>query len=287
MVVIPGPVDFLIGSPATEANREGGPKGKGEMQQRTRIGRSFALAAKEVTVGQFLHFRKDHLYDEQFSPAADYPVNQVTWYETAAYCNWLSQQERIPEQQWCYVPAPGNRYEQGMKLAPDYLHRTGYRLPTEAEWEYACRAGAFTSRYYGETEDLLDRYAWYTKNSRDRRMLPCGSLKPNDLGLFDMLGNALEWCQEQGPIYYDELPTVAESAVSDRHNRVLRSSSLIDPASNVRSAYRRGNVPWARLKGVGFRPAKTMGSHAEERIGTEPAHLHQALQVRPLAPRRL
>ena len=74
----------------------------------------------------------------------------------------------------------------------DALRRTGYRLPTEAEWEYACRAGAGTSRYYGVEVDLLGRYAWYMATSQDHAW-PCGSLLPNDLGLFDMLGNVYEW----------------------------------------------------------------------------------------------
>ena len=78
---------------------------------------------------------------------------------------------------------------------------TGYRLPTEAEMEYATRAGAMTSRYFGETEDLLPKYAWYTKNSQEKTW-PVGSLKPNDLGLFDVQGNVYTWCQERYKGYY-------------------------------------------------------------------------------------
>ena len=88
-----------------------------------------------------------------------------------------------------------------MKTVPDFLDRSGYRLPTEAEWEYACRSGAVTSRYYGGSVELLGQYAWYNQNSKDRAW-PCGLVKPNDLGLFDMLGNVYEWCQEQ----YEAIP---------------------------------------------------------------------------------
>ena len=112
------------------------------------------------------------------------------------YCNWLSEQEGLPKDQWCYLPNEAGAYAEGMTIPADVLERTGYRLPTEAEWEYACRAGAVTSRYYGHSIDLLDAYAWYQANSKEHAWT-CGSLLPNDLGLFDMLGNVFEWCQDQ------------------------------------------------------------------------------------------
>jgi formylglycine-generating enzyme required for sulfatase activity len=272
MVVIPGPVEFLMGSPPTEASREGGPEGKLEQLHKKRIGRSFAIAAREVTVEQVLRFRKGHNYSKEYSPTLGCPVNAVSWYDAAAYCNWLSKQEGIPENQWCYLPNDKGEYAEGMKLAPDYLGRTGYRLPSEAEWEYACRAGALTSRYYGETEELLGKYAWYMTNSKDRGMLPGlpgrlgvrgNCLKPNDFGLFDMLGNALELCQESVTYYTPGVEGKPredredKQDITDKRSRVLRGSSFNTRSRFVRCANRNWNVPTYRSSYVGYRPART------------------------------
>ncbi len=117
--------------------------------------------------------------------------------------------------------------------------------------EYATRAGALTSRYYGETEELLPKYAWYLNNSEERTW-PVGSLKPNDLGLFDVQGNVYTWCQER---YRPYVRGRGEEVVEDEEDdilvistdsRVLRGGSFYDQASNVRSANRLNNVPTNR-----------------------------------------
>jgi serine/threonine protein kinase/formylglycine-generating enzyme required for sulfatase activity len=267
MVVIPGPAKFLMGSPATEEGRY-----EDEVQHGELIGRTFALAAKPVTVQEFRRFLKGNRRLEgayrgeaaallkKFSPEANCPITFVDWYMAAAYCNWLSKEEGLPEKEWCYEANPKGEYGEGMKLRPGYLRRTGYRLPTEAEWEYACRAGAVTSRCYGEAEELLPAYAWYVKNSADRTR-PVGSKRPNDLGLFDMHGNVWNWCQER----YRPYPKgqSVESDVEDilritnKNTRVVRGGSFFNLAELVRSADRYWDAPTDRNNNVGFRPART------------------------------
>ena len=149
-----------------------------------------------------------------------------------------------------------------MKIKPDALRLGGYRLPTEAEWEYACRAGAKTSRSYGASLDLLGRYAWYNATSQDRAW-SCGSLQPNELGLFDMLGNLYEWCQEVARIYPpDRNGKINENIhiqllVDDANPRLLRGGAFDSRPAYVRSAFRFGNQPSNRGTDNGFRPSRT------------------------------
>jgi formylglycine-generating enzyme required for sulfatase activity len=161
------------------------------------------------------------------------------------------------------------QYGDGMKLKRDYLRLTGYRLPMEAEWEYACRAQTVTSRYYGESEALLREYGWYQTNAADRSW-PVGRKKPNDLGLFDMHGNVWSWCQEEFKNYSKDqggkLLEDKESGllISDKSSRVLRGGSFVNQASLVRSANRFVNLPTLQSHyGVGFRPSRTLSPTAE------------------------
>jgi formylglycine-generating enzyme required for sulfatase activity len=255
MVVIPGPVTFHMGSPDTEAGRT-----EGETPHRVRIGRSFAIATRPVTAEQFVRFDKAYQLPAGSPRAADLPAVSITWYQAAAYCNWMSKEEGIPEAQWCYET---NARGEVTKLRAKYLSLAGYRLPSEAEVEYATRAGSSCSRYFGEAEDLLPKYAWYAKNSRER-MWPTGKLKPNDFGLFDAHGNTWTWCQEASKEY----PTANTADVSDDREdeseivntagRVLRGGSYYNHASNTRSAYRDDDMPTYRINRVGFRVARTI-----------------------------
>jgi formylglycine-generating enzyme required for sulfatase activity len=273
MVVIPGPVEFRMGAPATAPDgRKSGP------QHNRLIGRTFAVAAKYVTVEQYRQFDEDYVLPAEIGPmrraaysgSLDMPVVGTTWYQAAAYCNWLSKTEGIADDQWCYEIEG-----EGTQLKLNYLNLTGYRLPTEAEMEYSTRAGALTSRYYGETETLLAKYAWYHENSLIGRKTgggpkAVGTLKPNDFGFFDMHGYLFAWCQESfrsyptvndGEVVEDREDTLVregELVVSPEIRRVARGTPFGSPATLVRSAARNSGVPAKALQYHGFRMARTM-----------------------------
>jgi|GEM_PF-151894 len=263
--VIEGPVIFKMGSPPTEPERIAG----NETPRRMRIPRRFAIAAKEVTVEQFQRFVKTNekfglapSFLNKFSPDQHGPSIGADWYGAAAYCNWLSEQEGLSKDQWCYLPNEAGAYAEGMSIPADVLERTGYRLPTEAEWEFACRAGAVTSRYYGHSIDLLDAYARYQANSKEHAWT-CGSLFSNDLGLFDMLGNVFEWCQDSWnaskPVkngLCNDLIIISESIV-EKDARLLRGGAFGGRPAFVRSANRIRFRPGAPAPFFGFRPSRT------------------------------
>jgi hypothetical protein len=219
------------------------------------VPRRFALATREVTVEQFLRFRPTHPNATQPASGPDYPVNVVTWYDAAAYCRWLSEQEGVPEDQMCYPPAA--QIKDGMQPCPDYLSRTGYRLPTEAEWELGCRAGAVTSRFFGEPADLLPHYAWFAGNS-GYRLHPVGRLKPNDFGLFDMLGNAMEWCQDTNESFDRPGPDAEDLSVARNDLfRGARGGTHHHQANSLRVTQRDPLAPMTPWYSLGFRVART------------------------------
>jgi formylglycine-generating enzyme required for sulfatase activity len=240
-------------------------------RQRHQIKRVLAISAKEVTVEQFLKFDKDHWSDAQMflgrskrhqgdrvvPPSEGCPVNWVSWYKAAAYCNWLSKEEGIPKVQWCYEKNQKGEYAEGMKVAPNYEQLQGYRLPTEAEWEIACRAGAGTAFSFGEPEELLRKYAWARPNSVEK-LHPTGLLKPNDWGIFDMHGNAWEWCQDRYMAVTNQGRKDATLPVIDDDQFTLRGGSYNSPLSSVRCAFRRPNETEDRDDNIGFRLARTL-----------------------------
>jgi formylglycine-generating enzyme required for sulfatase activity len=132
---------------------------------------------------------------------------------------------------------------------------SGYRLPREAEWEYACRAGTVTAWSHGSDEALLGQYAWYYTLNSSLTMHPVGALKPNGLGLFDVHGNAWQWCHDT----YDGNDTKHNETIRDKAARVLHGGSFMFDAGYARSAVRDDGVgPEFWNGGTGFRVARTI-----------------------------
>jgi formylglycine-generating enzyme required for sulfatase activity len=225
-----------------------------------RLPRSFAIANRPVTFGEFDELMSDRtdIARIQYDPRA--PRFMVSWYDAAAYCNRLSQSAGLPPEQWCY-----ETNEQGFvtRLRENHLSLSGYRLPTEAELEYAVRAGAKTRRCYGEADELLVKYAWYVPNSAGSPH-PVAQLLPNDYGLFDPLGNLWSWCQDS-PRRIQELPyssvidDLETDLVVENRPRALRGGCYTDHSFWLRSAYRWERDPTSSSPIIGFRVARTIG----------------------------
>lgn len=192
-----------------------------------------------------------------FSQGADEPVVNVSWHDAVAYCNWLSKK----------AGKPGYYRIEGSTVTP--LNNGGYRLPTEAEWEYACRAGSKTAYHFGEDLEMLIRYGNVADQSR-RSMLGAsssvagydghattsavGSYAGNGFGLRDMHGNVCEWCWDRYGDYPDGL--VADPVgLRVGSNRVYRGRSWLDDARDCRSGNRSSGDPSVRYSNLGFRVA--------------------------------
>ncbi|MCY2994492.1 MAG: formylglycine-generating enzyme family protein, partial [Planctomycetota bacterium] len=156
-------------------------------------------------------------------------VETVSWDEAVEFCKRLSE------------------------VAEERAAGRTYRLPTEAEWEYACRAGSTSKYSFGDSEAELGQHAWYDQNSGNTTH-PVGGKSANAWGLYDMHGNVWEWCQDWHGAY-GAGPASDSSGPGSASFRVLRGGAWLDSGRNCRSAYRRGFEPGFRIRGRGFRVA--------------------------------
>ncbi|MDD5727578.1 MAG: formylglycine-generating enzyme family protein [Victivallales bacterium] len=153
------------------------------------------------------------------------PVEQIRWTEAVLYCNARSVKEGLTP---CY----------NTKTWKCNFSADGYRLPTEAEWEYACRAGSTSGRFFSGGDHKLNNYAWFRKNSREK-VHPVGGKKANGFGLYDMYGNVMEWCNDfYGKDYYSKSPENNPTGPESGTKRVLRGGSWSSRAEKL-SSYRR------------------------------------------------
>ena len=245
--------EFLMGSPDDDKDADNNEK----PQHRVRITRPFYLGAYEVTQAQYKAVMgNNRSYFSANGDAKDkvagestdqYPVEQVSWFDAVIFCNKLSEKE-------------GRRsfYEIDDKeiRVPDW-NGPGYRLPTDAEWEYACRANVSTpTRYsFGDEVAELREYGWFEANST--RTHPVGKKRRNGFGLHDMHGNVSEWCWDwYGEGYYKQRREDDPTGPAPALNRVVRGGSWRSSGrGHCRSAFRGRNAPGDRYSHVGFRLA--------------------------------
>ena len=185
---------------------------------------SIAMDIYEVTQADFA---RHDLPNPSHFKGPELPVEQVTWPQAALFCNARSRAEGL---QPCY----------NEDTAECNFAANGYRLPTEAEWEYACRAGSKTAYSFGADQGQLGRFAWFKENA-NKKTHPVGQKQPNAWGLFDMHGNVSEWCNDiYDEAYYQQASSENPRGPAEGKQYVLRGGSWASSADANRSAYRVG-----------------------------------------------
>jgi formylglycine-generating enzyme required for sulfatase activity len=228
MLLIP-PGEFTMGSPDSDNDANDREK----PQHLEKITKPFYLSVYEVTQQQYEKVMGDRPWqgNNYVRDGPYYPATYVSWNNAVEFCLKLSKQEGVE-----------------------------YRLPTEAQWEYACRAGTTTAYSFGNGASEMGRYAWNRKNAKntgEKYAHRVGLKLPNPWGLYDMHGNVREWCQDWYAGYGSERVVSDPLGPALGNGRVLRGGSFATLPSLVRSAARYDLLPSFRLNVIGFRPSRT------------------------------
>ncbi len=244
-------------------------------QHRVVLTRPIRMGQTEVTIGQFRRFVRAANYVTEtercgggnsskpneteptkrtalwhspgYGVTDDSPVTQITWNDMIAFCSWLSDHEG---RERCL-----KQNDQGVwELVAG---ANGYRLPSEAEWEYACRAGTTTHYSFGDAVPVLDEHAWFNRTAEQGRAIGArrvASKRPNPFGLYDMHGNVWERCQDfHDPAWYGKSPLQDPTGPAMGGHRIVRGAGWHYFDLHCRSAYRNNYSPLSRTGNTGFR----------------------------------
>ncbi len=262
-MAIVDPCRFAMGAAAHDASAY-----DNETRHPVELTYRYALATTELSRKLYLEFLKENpdwndatafVLPNDARASDRLPIHNVVWYEAIAFCRWYTEKLGLPESEQCYpslakiLEGSKDKTYPPFAFPADFAKRRGYRLPTEAEWECACRGGGDSTIYgYGNDIKTLDEYAWTVRNAGNNFM-PVAMRKPNDFGLFDMHGNVWEWSQDALQPF--TLATVTDPLIGGGA-QISRGGAWDASPKMSRSSQRGWNVRGAaREYSVGFRLA--------------------------------